>query len=112
MHGTPKVLNRHHEKLFRFAQAGIQMGSNRQGFMEGTEIIGLIAGTCTSAALVPQVLTTIKKNRAGCISLDVHDSAGGKCPLGILWFREIRITHHRHEPICLGLGHCPDHTEN
>jgi MtN3 and saliva related transmembrane protein len=37
--------------------------------MERTEIIGLIAGTCTSAALVPQVLTTIKKKQAQDVSV-------------------------------------------
>lgn len=37
--------------------------------MEFTEIIGLAAGTCTSSALIPQLVKTIKKKKAADISL-------------------------------------------
>lgn len=37
--------------------------------MEFTEIIGLVAGTCTSSALIPQLVKTIKKKKAADISL-------------------------------------------
>ena len=37
--------------------------------MDSTEVIGLVAGTCTSSALVPQVLKTIKKKKAADLSL-------------------------------------------
>ncbi len=37
--------------------------------MEFIEIIGLAAGTCTSSALIPQLIKTIKKKKAADISL-------------------------------------------
>ncbi len=37
--------------------------------MNFTEIIGLVAGTCTSSALVPQLIKTIKKKKAADLSL-------------------------------------------
>ena len=37
--------------------------------MQLTELIGLTAGTCTSSALIPQVLKTVKKKDAEDISL-------------------------------------------
>lgn len=37
--------------------------------MEFIEVIGLVAGTCTSSALIPQVLKTIKKKKVTDISL-------------------------------------------
>ncbi len=37
--------------------------------MDTTEIIGLVAGICTSSALLPQLFTTIKKKKANDVSL-------------------------------------------
>ena len=37
--------------------------------MEFIEVIGLIAGTCTSSALIPQLIKTIKKKKAADLSL-------------------------------------------
>ena len=36
--------------------------------MQGIEIIGLAAGVCTSAASIPQIVTTIKKKHAADVS--------------------------------------------
>jgi MtN3 and saliva related transmembrane protein len=36
--------------------------------MEFIEIIGLGAGVCTSAASIPQIVTTIQKQKAGQVS--------------------------------------------
>lgn len=33
------------------------------------KIIGLVAGACTSCALIPQVVTTIKKKKASDVSI-------------------------------------------
>jgi len=37
--------------------------------MDTTEIIGLIAGICTSSALLPQLFTTIRKKKAADVSI-------------------------------------------
>jgi MtN3 and saliva related transmembrane protein len=36
--------------------------------MESTQVIGLAAGICTSAASIPQIVTTIKKKKATDVS--------------------------------------------
>ena len=36
--------------------------------MELTEFIGIAAGVCTSAASIPQIVTTIKKKKASDVS--------------------------------------------
>ncbi len=36
--------------------------------MESTEILGLVAGVCTSAASLPQIITTIKTKKAADVS--------------------------------------------
>lgn len=37
--------------------------------MELIEILGLVAGVCTSGSIFPQVVTTIKKKKAGDVSI-------------------------------------------
>lgn len=37
--------------------------------MELIEIVGIVAGLCTSGALIPQVVTTIRKKKASDISV-------------------------------------------
>ena len=37
--------------------------------MEAIEILGLVAGICTSSALLPQLITTIKKKKATDVSV-------------------------------------------
>jgi len=36
--------------------------------MEFIEVLGLAAGVCTSAASIPQIVTTIQKQKAGQVS--------------------------------------------
>jgi MtN3 and saliva related transmembrane protein len=36
--------------------------------MDGTEILGLVAGVCTSAASLPQIIKTLKTKKAGEVS--------------------------------------------
>jgi MtN3 and saliva related transmembrane protein len=36
--------------------------------MDVIEIVGIVAGICTSGALIPQVVTTIRKKRASDVS--------------------------------------------
>ncbi len=36
--------------------------------MQSIELIGLLAGVCTSTACIPQIVTTIKKKKAADIS--------------------------------------------
>ncbi|PJJ80038.1 SemiSWEET family sugar transporter [Mucilaginibacter auburnensis] len=36
--------------------------------MESTQILGLVAGVCTSAASLPQIITTIKTKKAADVS--------------------------------------------
>ena len=37
--------------------------------MDITEIVGIVAGLCTAAALIPQVVTTVKKKQASDVSV-------------------------------------------
>jgi MtN3 and saliva related transmembrane protein len=37
--------------------------------MDLIQIIGLVAGLCTSGSILPQVLTTLKKKKAGDVSV-------------------------------------------
>jgi len=37
--------------------------------MEFLDIVGLVAGTCTSSSIVPQLVTTIKKKKAQQVSV-------------------------------------------
>jgi MtN3 and saliva related transmembrane protein len=37
--------------------------------MDVTEVIGIVAGICTSSALIPQVVTTFKKKKASDVSV-------------------------------------------
>jgi MtN3 and saliva related transmembrane protein len=37
--------------------------------MESTEIIGIVAGICTASALLPQLVTTIRKKKAADVSV-------------------------------------------
>jgi MtN3 and saliva related transmembrane protein len=37
--------------------------------MEFIDVLGLVAGVCTSSALIPQLVTTIKKKKAQDVSL-------------------------------------------
>lgn len=36
--------------------------------MELTEVIGLVAGICTSTASIPQIVTTVRNNKAADVS--------------------------------------------
>jgi MtN3 and saliva related transmembrane protein len=48
--------------------------------MEFIEILGFVAGICTSAASIPQIVTTIKKKKAE----DVYIAAYRQRALGVL----------------------------
>lgn len=37
--------------------------------MDGTQVLGLVAGTCTASSLLPQVVKTIKEKKAEEVSL-------------------------------------------
>jgi MtN3 and saliva related transmembrane protein len=37
--------------------------------MEFIDILGLVAGLCTSSSILPQIITTIKKKKAGEVSV-------------------------------------------
>jgi MtN3 and saliva related transmembrane protein len=37
--------------------------------MEFVDILGLVAGICTSSSVIPQIITTIKKKKAAEVSL-------------------------------------------
>jgi MtN3 and saliva related transmembrane protein len=37
--------------------------------MEFIDILGLVAGMCTSSAIIPQIVTTVKKKKAADVSV-------------------------------------------
>jgi MtN3 and saliva related transmembrane protein len=37
--------------------------------MKFIDVLGLVAGVCTSSSLVPQIVTTLKKKKAGEVSI-------------------------------------------
>lgn len=51
------------------------------------EALGLLAGICTSSAIIPQLVTTIKKKKASDVSRMMFVVLlTGKALWGLLWF--------------------------
>src|SRR4030095_1245639 len=56
------------QKLFSSLKKFLRYNKKISNFMNTVQIIGIIAGACTSISLLPQLLKTIKEKKDGDIS--------------------------------------------
>lgn len=70
VHASPDGSRRHALVLERcLLSSALVIGPGPSNEMEFIEILGIVAGLCTSGALIPQVVTTIKKKKASDVSV-------------------------------------------